>query len=106
MVKVGASSISANVIISYGKTLAEVEKEIKDNNIKGIVFEPTLLLSYKQDLVIDALNQLIPELATTPNGARVKSTKFPSLSALIQTNFYSYPGVFKFRVAILLCRAF
>lgn len=38
VVKVGAASISANVIISHGKTLAEVEKEIKDNNIKGIVF--------------------------------------------------------------------
>lgn len=105
VVKVGAASISANVIISHGKTLDEVEKEIKDNNIKGIVFEPTLLLGYKQDLVIDALNKLIPELATTSNGARVKSAKFPSLAALIQTNFYSYPGVFKFRVAIILRRA-
>ncbi len=104
VIKLGAAGISANIIISHGKTLQEVEKEIKDNNIKGIIFEPTVTLGYKQDQYIDVLNKLIPELATTPNGARVKSAKYPSLTALIQTNFYSYPGVYKFRVVIVVFR--
>lgn len=39
------------------------------------------------------------------NGEILKSAKYPSLSTLIQTNFYSYPGVYKFRVNSLLDRA-
>lgn len=104
IVKLGAAGISANVILSQAKTVEEADKEIKDNNIKGIIFEPTLSLG--NDQYIDILNTLIPELATTTNGSRVKSSKYPSLSALIQTNFYSYPGVFKFRVKINRFRAF
>lgn len=96
IVKLGAAGISANVILSHAKTPEEADNEIKENNIKGIIFEPTLNLG--KDQYIDVLNSLIPELATTAHGSRVKSAKYPSLSALIQTNFYSYPGVFKFRV--------
>jgi hypothetical protein len=94
--KLGAAGINANVIVSQAKTVEEADQEIKSNNIKGIIFEPTLTLG--NDQYIDVLNGLIPELAHTVNGARVKSANYPSLSALIQTNFYSYPGVFKFRV--------
>lgn len=104
IVKVGTAAISANVILSQAKTLEEVDREIKDNNIKGIIFEPTL--DYGQEQYIDVLNKLIPELATTPNGSRVKSARYPSLSALIQTNFYSFPGVYKFRVKINRFRVF
>lgn len=104
IVKLGAAGISANVIVSQARTANEVDAEIKKNNIKGIIFEPTLNVGGEQ--YIDVLNKLIPELASTPNGARVKSAKYPSLSALIQTNFYSYPGVFKFRVKNHLFRAF
>lgn len=94
--KLGTAGINANLIVSQAHNEQEAEQEIISNNIKGIIFEPTLPL--KKEQYIDVLNNLIPELANTPNGARVRSAKFPSLSALIQTNFYSYPGVFKFRV--------
>jgi acyl-coenzyme A synthetase/AMP-(fatty) acid ligase len=40
--KLGTAAIGANVILSRGKTESEIGDEIKSNNIKGIVFEPTL----------------------------------------------------------------
>ena len=86
--KLGTASINANLIVSHAQNLQEAEEEIVKNNIKGIIFEPTLPL--KKEQYIDVLNNLIPELAGTANGARVKSAKFPSLTALIQTNFYSW----------------
>jgi hypothetical protein len=105
IVKLGAAGINANVIVSQARTIDEADKEIKDNNIKGIIFEPTLTIQ-RDHQYIDVLNNLIPELASTGNGSRVKSAKYPSLTALIQTNFYSYPGVFKFRVMNMIFRAF
>lgn len=40
--KLGTAAIGANVILSKGRTESEIDEEIKSNNIKGIVFEPTL----------------------------------------------------------------
>lgn len=89
--------------MSAAKTESEIDAEIQNNNIKAIIFEPTLSLG--DDQCIDVLNKLIPELANTRNGQKVTSSKYGYLEALIQTNFYSYPGVYKFRVFMLSFRA-
>jgi len=48
--------------------------------------------------LIDALQTLSPELKNHFHGASLNLKRFPYLKALVQTNFYSYPGVYKFRV--------
>ena len=97
MAKLGTAGIRANLIQSQAQTAEEADQEIKSNNVKAIIFEPTLPLG--DSIFIDVLNRLIPELASTNNGSRVNAKEYPSLSTLIQTNFYSYPGVLKFRVS-------
>ena len=102
--KLGTAGIGANLILSTANTTDEIAKEISNNNVKGIFFEPTINIG--DNLFIDVLNQLIPELTSTKNGQKITSKQFSSLKALIQTNFYSYPGVYKFRVRSLIYRAF
>lgn len=102
IVKLGTANIGANLILSQATSEADLDSEIRNNNIRGIIFEPTLTIG--ENLCIDVLNTLIPELASTRNGQRVSSKKYTSLAALIQTNFFSYPGVYKFRVRREICR--
>ena len=94
--KLGTANIGAKLVLSQAASEKEIDQEIQSSNAKAIIFEPTL--SVGNDLFIDVLNRLIPELASTRNGQPVSSKKYGSLRSLIQTNFYSFPGVYKFRV--------
>jgi hypothetical protein len=64
-----------------------------------MIFEPTVLL--QKTSLIDSLNGLTPELASQALGSPLKLSQYPSLRKLIQTNFFSFPGVYKFRVSHL-----
>lgn len=101
--KVGTSYIDANLLVSKAKTVQELGQELSQNNIKGLIFEPTLTLA--DELVIDGIYKLIPEIRNLNQGAQIKASAFSNLKFLFQTNFYSYNGVFKYRVLLFLFRA-
>ncbi len=52
--------------------------------------------------MIDTLNGLAPELSSQLLGSPLKLSKYPNLRTLIQTYYYSFPGVYKFRVIYYL----
>lgn len=66
--------------------------------MKAVIFEPTLPLG--DQLVIDGLYKLMPEIKEEIQGSQIKAKNFNNLKFLIQTGFYSFPGVFKYRVNI------
>ena len=99
MAKVATANINANLIISKANNVDELARELSENNIKGFFFEPTLPLG-ENTLMIDGLYNLMPELKELEQGSQISPKKFGQLKMLIQTNFYSYPGVFKYRVIL------
>ena len=48
--------------------------------------------------MIDGIYALMPELKSLEQGSPINPKKYSNLRMLIQTNFYTYPGVFKYRV--------
>ena len=58
--KLGSAILNANLVMSQAKTNEELDQEISQNNIKGIIFEPTLPLG--EDLAIDSIYKLMPEI--------------------------------------------
>ena len=94
--KVATANINANLIISEARTLDDFDRELTQHNINGVIFEPTLPLG--DDLTIDGLYRLMPELKNLEQGSQIQPQKYNNLKMLIQTNFYTYPGVFKYRV--------
>jgi len=42
--KLGTAGLGVNLILSQAKSEGEVDSELKNNNIKAVIFEPTLSL--------------------------------------------------------------
>jgi hypothetical protein len=84
------------LILSRAQTIEELDRELASNKVKAMIFEPTLPVG--SDLAIDTVYQLMPELKNLVQGSQIKPQNYPDLSLLLQTNFYSYPGVFKYKV--------
>lgn len=103
MAKVASASLDANLILSQATSPEQLRSELTQHDIKAVIFEPTLPLG--AGLTIDGLYQLMPELRDLEQGSAIRPQQFGSLRLLLQTNFYSYPGVFKFRVSPALRRA-
>jgi hypothetical protein len=94
--KLGTVGIGANLHLSTASNIVELDMELHEKNITCMVFEPTIQMG--KGTIIEALNELSPDLERQRYGAGLRLEKFPGLRSLIQTNFYSYPGVYKFRV--------
>ena len=98
--KVGTANINANLFISKATSVQELDHELSSHKINGLIFEPTLPLG--EDLLMDGIYSLIPEARNLLQGDQLKPSKYNNLKMLIQTNFYTFPGVFKYRVILLL----
>jgi hypothetical protein len=96
---VGASYIDANIIPSKAQSVDQLGEELSRHSVSAFIFEPTLPLG--SGLLIDALYQLMPEVRHSIQGAPIQPVQFSNLRFLFQTNFNSFPGVFKFRVTAL-----
>lgn len=94
--KIGVSGIGAKLIVSKATTAAELDKELRENNVSCFVFEPNVQLQNTK--LIDTLNVLAAELPSQQFGTPLKLASYPHLKKLIQTNHYSFPGVYKFKV--------
>ena len=94
------ANINANLIISQANNVDELDRELTQHNINGLLFEPTLPLG-ENSLMIDGIYNLMPELRSLEQGSPINPKKYSKLRMLIQTNFYTYPGVFKYRVCFL-----
>ena len=94
--KIGVSGIGAQLFVSKATTAAELDQELTQNNISCFIFDPNVQV--ENNKLIDTLNGLAPELPSHLLGSQLKLSKYPNLRKLVQTGFYSFPGVYKFRV--------
>jgi hypothetical protein len=101
--KVGAAYADANVVLSAARSVEQLREELNRHNAAALIFEPTLPLG--DGVLIDALYRLMPELRHATQGAPIRPAQFGALRFLFQTNFHTFPGVFKFRVTAAALRA-